>query len=72
MIRYTLFSIPFLLLIVSCTSSINKKEEQVEPDYDHMVQADEEEWSIGDRKLIVQDQPDPQEQIILEPPLNTK
>lgn len=59
-----LFCLP-LFLAVCCTP----KEEEQEPDYDHMVMAaDEEEWSTSDRKTIATDLPDPQELIILEVP----
>lgn len=59
------FSMLALIGGISCTS----KEEEQEPDYDHMVMADEEEeWTTGDRKSIAKDLPDPQELIILEVP----
>jgi hypothetical protein len=60
-----LFCLFSFVSFVSCTP----KEEEQEPDYEHMVMADdEEEWSTGDRKIIVSDLPDPQEQVILEVP----
>jgi hypothetical protein len=54
-----------LVLISSC----NPKEEEQEPDYDHMVMLeDDEEWLIGDRKSIIEHLPDPQEIVIIETP----
>ncbi len=57
----------FFVLLLS-VAACNPKEEQQEPDYDHMVMddADEEGWTTGDRKEIAGELPDPQESIILD------
>ncbi len=61
----------FSLLALFAVSSCSQKEEAVEPDYDNMVMAEEEEDVISDeerdRKLIAGDLPDPQEQLIVVP-----
>jgi hypothetical protein len=60
--------IPLLALIAACSP---KEEEEQEPDYENIVLEDEEEWNTDeqkDRKFIVKDLPDPQEQVILEIP----
>lgn len=62
----------FSLLALLAVSSCSQKEEEIEPDYENMVMADEGEDSISDeerdRKMIAGDLPDPQEQLIVEPP----
>ncbi len=62
----------FSLMALFALSSCSQKEEEVEPDYDNMVMADEEEDWVSDqerdRKVIAGDLPDPQERIILELP----
>lgn len=66
------FSPVLALSMVFIASSCSQKEEEIEPDYDNMVMADEEEDGITDeerdRKVIAGDLPDPQERIILEAP----
>jgi hypothetical protein len=58
-------SLALLFGVVSCTP----KEEEREIDYEHMAMADdEEEWSTGDRKVVAEDRPDPQELLILDFP----
>ena len=61
------FLLSSLLVLFACSQS----QEEVEPDYENLVMADEEEDGITDeerdRKVIAGDFPDPQEQIILEP-----
>ena len=61
-----LFSILALLMVASC----DKKEEVDEPDYDHMVMADEEEeWTTGQEfngKLLAGEVPETQEVTVLE------
>ena len=60
-----LFSLVALVGVVSCTP----KEEEREIDYEHMAMADDEEgWSTGDRKVIAEDRPDPQELLIIDFP----
>ncbi len=60
------FSLLFVLL-----AACSQPEEEMEPDYDNMVMADEEEEWITDeerdRKVVLADPPDPQEILIIEP-----
>ncbi len=65
-----LLLVPMAALVA--LSSCTPKEEEVEPDYDNMVMADDEEddWISDeekDRKVIAGDLPDPYEQLIVEP-----
>lgn len=63
------FLLPVFLLMQLAISSCTQREEEQEPDYDHMVMTDEDGFSPDDqerdRKVIVDDPPDPQELIIL-------
>ena len=59
-----------LLIALFALASCSQKQEEVEPDYENMVMADEEDdWITDeerDRKVIAGDLPDPQEQVIIE------
>ncbi len=59
-----------LMAALFAVTSCSQKQEEVEPDYENMVMADEEDdWITDeerDRKVIAGDLPDPQEQVIIE------
>ena len=60
-----------LLIALFALASCSQKQEEVEPDYENMVMAGEEDddWITDeerDRKVIAGDLPDPQEQVIIE------
>jgi len=59
-----------LMAALFAVASCSQKQEEVEPDYENMVMADEDDDWISDeerdRKVIAGDLPDPQEQVIIE------
>ena len=66
-----LLPVIFSLVATFAVSSCTQKEQELEPDYDNMVMADEEDgFSPGDlerdRKVIAGELPDPRELLLLE------